>query len=448
MNGASPAAPSDAATLRANVQRLLAARERYLAHRPVRSVVDTLDEVAARWLAPASAWFRRAEEMLAAHFSLPVVRAGLVELFSQLRAEALWDLLTAELGDPLVLDEFRPRPRGGGLARAVGPRLAVHVLAGNIPNIGPWSVAFGLLAKAANLCKTAAEDAGLLPLFVTSLAEVDPELAACVEVAYWPSDHPDAMQAALDKAEAVIAYGSDQAVQGVLKAVAHWAPKARFLGYGHRVSLGLVAREHLTPELGRAAAAGFAEDVALYDQQGCLSPHVIYVEEAGPCSPLAWAAELAEAMAATERRLPRGAAGRRAAAAVVQLRGEWELRELAGEGVTLWASSGDTAWTVLYSPEPSFSLSCLGRTLWVKPVADLTAVPELLARETALAGCWQGAAVAAPPRRLADLAEALAQLGFSRICRPGSLQRPPLSWHHDGRPNVADLVRWTDWEVS
>jgi len=24
------------------------------------------------------------------------------------------------------------------------------------------------------------------------------------------------------------------------------------------------------------------------------------------------------------------------------------------------------------------------------------------------------------------------------------MQRPPLSWHHDGRPTLADLVRWTD----
>jgi len=28
------------------------------------------------------------------------------------------------------------------------------------------------------------------------------------------------------------------------------------------------------------------------------------------------------------------------------------------------------------------------------------------------------------------------------------MQNPPLAWRHDGRPPLADLVSWTDWETG
>jgi hypothetical protein len=46
--------------------------------------------------------------------------------------------------------------------------------------------------------------------------------------------------------------------------------------------------------------------------------------------------------------------------------------------------------------------------------------------------------------RAMALAGELANIGVNRVCRIGQMQRPPLTWQHDGRPNLADLVRWTD----
>ena len=45
------------------------------------------------------------------------------------------------------------------------------------------------------------------------------------------------------------------------------------------------------------------------------------------------------------------------------------------------------------------------------------------------------------------LALQLAQWGVTRICRIGQMQDPPLTWRHDGRPALGDLVTWTDWET-
>ena len=53
---------------------------------------------------------------------------------------------------------------------------------------------------------------------------------------------------------------------------------------------------------------------------------------------------------------------------------------------------------------------------------------------------------AAPGGRLEHLATELARWGVTRICPIGQMQNPPLTWRHDGRPSLADLVSWTDWE--
>ncbi len=49
---------------------------------------------------------------------------------------------------------------------------------------------------------------------------------------------------------------------------------------------------------------------------------------------------------------------------------------------------------------------------------------------------------ASEPER--ELERRLLGLGASRICRPGSMQAPPLDWHHDGQPVLLPLARFGD----
>jgi len=57
-------------------------------------------------------------------------------------------------------------------------------------------------------------------------------------------------------------------------------------------------------------------------------------------------------------------------------------------------------------------------------------------------------ALAAAPDRLKDVAGQLARWGVARLCAPGQMQNPPLTWRHDGRPALGDLVTWTDYELN
>ena len=134
----------------------------------------------------------------------------------------------------------------------------------------------------------------LIPwLFVESLRAVDPELADCARTLWWPKNDTEATQQALQPANAVIAYGDDNTVKAIRDLT---PPQARFLGYGHKVSCAVVGREALTMDTLPAVAENAAFDVSIYDQQGCLSPHMLFVEEGGEVSPRKFAAALAQAM--------------------------------------------------------------------------------------------------------------------------------------------------------
>jgi hypothetical protein len=112
--------------------------------------------------------------------------------------------------------------------------------------------------------------------------------------------------------------------------------------------------------------------------------------------------------------------------------------------VKIWHSGDSTAWTVVFEHEARFHFSPLNRFVFVKPVADLAAV---FTGVDELKGKVSTVGVAAPPERLRRLARELARWGVTRICPPGRMQDPPLTWRHDGRPALGDLVTWTDLEL-
>jgi hypothetical protein len=430
------------AELKRQVLAVAEARDRHLATRPVAEIVEVVDAVAARLLDRGDPLRRAAERALPAvtSYSPPMIRRVLDRMAADWRAPRLRELLRREFGDPRVLDGFRPAGRGSGMRAAFGPRLAVHVFSGNVPGVAVTSLVRSLLVKAGTVGKAALGEPLLAALFARGVAEADPDLGACLAVTYWPGGDEAMERAALDLADAVVVYGGAEAVASIRS---RSPGTARFLGYGPRVSFGVVAREALdaagAPDVARAAAV----DVSTFDQQGCVSPHVVYVERGGAVSPEAWAVLLAEAMAAVEAELPRGTLSPGESSAVRQLRAEAEFLEAGSSGVRLLASSEGTAWTVVLDPRPGFAASCLNRVVRVRPVDSLD---EIVAEVHPYRALLQTVGVAGPPERVREVASCLGPAGASRFAPLGAMAWPPPWWHHDGRAPLGELVRWAEIE--
>ena len=110
----------------------------------------------------------------------------------------------------------------------------------------------------------------------------------------------------------------------------------------------------------------------------------------------------------------------------------------------MWQSENSTAWTVVYEADSKFQASCLNRFIYVKGVPDLA---EALHGADNVRGKVSTVGLAAPEDKAEEVAAQLAHWGATRVCPLGQMQNPPLLWRHDGRPALADLVTWTDFEL-
>lgn len=421
-------------------------RETYLRHRSTDQIIHVLAGVAAEWLRPENEF----RQLALAHgpaqlgFSRPTLSQGLDSFFRQLMPENFRALLMQEFGDVRRLDDLIATEAERGNERAAmvtGPELVVHIAAGNIPNPTLLSMVFGVLTRSAQFVKCATGTSLLPRLFAHSIYEADAKLAACLEVAEWRGGHAALEEVLFAEADCVTATGSDATLASIRKQL---PPRVRFLGYGHRVSFGYIAGEVLTLLHANKIVARAAEDVVAWDQLGCLSPHVFYVQTGGAISPVQFAERLAGELARGEALLPRGPLAPELAARIASLRGIYQMRAAQASDTHLWQSENSTAWTVVCEAEARFAVSCLHRFIYVKPVRDLE---EVLREADAVRGHVSTVGLAVPEHRTGELTVQLARWGVTRVCQLGRMQQPPLTWRHDGRPALGDLVSWTDFEL-
>jgi hypothetical protein len=317
----------------------------------------------------------------------------------------------------------------------------VQIVAGSVPGVGATALLRSLLVKGPTLVKPGRGDVVLPVLLAEALRSVEPTVGDAAAVIYWPGGSEALEEAALAEADVVTAYGGDDAVRRLR---ARTPVTTRFVAYHHRVSLGVVGREALEDARRHRTASEVAGAVAFFDQRGCVSPQVVFVEEGGDASPLDFARELSVAMEAVERHLPGGTLDPGEASLRHQVRGTAELQAAAGMGVEVH-DGGAAGWAVIYDPGPDLGPACVGRLVRVKPVADVLEVPGLV---SPLGSHLQTVAVAGCGARLERLAGALTEAGVSRVAGFDATAFPAPWWHHDGQGPLRALVRWADLEVG
>jgi len=440
-----PEATLSAPMLSEACQTLKRNRQHYLANRSTESLVHLLTTVATRWLEPDYSFRELALEGSAeTGFSRPSLARGLDGFFKQLTSENFQLLLEQDLGHSQRLDEMissAPEQKTNRASVATAPEFLVHITAGNLPIPALQSIVFGVLLRSAQFVKCSRRTSLLPRLFAHSLYDADPKLGACLEIADWRSGNAELEKCLFAEANCVTATGTDESLAAIRRLV---PAETRFVGYGHRLSFayitaGLLTRLHVSRVATRAAS-----DVTAWNQLGCLSPHVVYLESGGQLSAEQFAYMLAEELRLREESEPRGELPVEAAAAISSRRSFYEVRAAHSPDTRLWSSKDSTAWTVVFEADPKFQISCLNRFIYVKGVANLT---EALQNADAVRGQISTVGLAAPEDRAQTLATELARWGVTRVCPLGQMQDPPLPWRHDGRTALADLIMWTDWEM-
>ncbi|MBC8104782.1 MAG: hypothetical protein H7Z41_19580 [Cytophagales bacterium] len=317
-----------------------------------------------------------------------------------------------------------PLPPGPGRGIAL-------VLAGNTPLLAWAPLAAALLAGHAVFVKQSRDETLWTRLFVESLAEGDAELAALIHLDLWPGDDPRTI-ALVQSADAVIAYGGDTAIAALRSAVPETVP---FFGFGHALSIGLLFDGDTGHE---QAGQGFAADVLMYGQGGCLSPHVIFTGGGRPSLARGRFGNeyLPESLAAACRLLDVTPVRDPAVATAVR-----QARDLAAFDGYRLEGDPDLRWTVACTGTPRILPPPIGHGfVFVIPIPERSWDPERITdRFGAARGRISSVGIAGESTR--ELRAALQADGVSRVCKPGEMQTPPLDWPNGNIDLLTELLK-------
>lgn len=403
-----------------------------LAAVPVRRIIAAVSDAAARW---ADADFPprvRLLDPIAARtgYSIPVIEYALDQLFQSLGARDLEATIANELGSLDILDRFTERQsRSKALARPLG---SVCVISSRTTiGVAILPAVFALCAKCDVLVKD--REDGLVRAFFSTLCDELDEFGAAARAQTWSGDD-DAVD--LAHFDAVVAFGNDS----TLARIAQAASPSTFIGYGSKATIGYASRDALADEAQvKAIAEGAARDLVLYESEGCLSLHALFVEDGGAIAPQRFCALLAEAVERAAVEFPPGKRDARASARIASARNLAAFRSATGRGAVF--SDERASYLAVLDPPQNEPPAFLPRALAVHTISspdDAVAYVrrhELPLEAIAVAGVRD------------DIIDAALALGVNRITAFGELQRPPACGNHGGRSRIADFIRWVSLET-
>jgi hypothetical protein len=401
---------------------------------PIRKIIRAIADAAERWSDADFPPRVRVTERIAERtgYSIPVVEYALDRIFFSIAQRELEATIAGELGSIQALDGFvarSERPEAwampAGNACIISSRTTIGVAI--VPAV------FALCAKCDVLVKDR-EDT-LVQGFFHTLAEEQERFAEAARAGVWSSGSHDAPD--LARFDVVAAFGDDATLAAIR---ANLSPGARFIGYGGRSSAGYVTRESLVSE--RAAtdvARGAARDIVLYETEGCLSLHTLFVERGGAISVAQFGSLLASAIEEANVEFPIARRTASDAAAIAQHRNLAAFRAAAGQGSVYAGEAAEYAVIVEHPPAepPQFLPRTIGIVSVQNPQDALAYLREhRLPLEGFALSCGR-----------TDAVRAAIDAGAVRLTRFGELQHPPLGSDHGGRPRIAEFIRWINKEL-
>ena len=251
---------------------------------------------------------------------------------------------------------------------------------GNIPGAALLIALLGqvLEPRPAIVVRNSRREPFFTPLLLGALEEIDPALVANVAVLLWDYEDAALQAGVLREADLLMIVAGDATIASIEEDVRRAEVSPRIHRHGHKVSFIAASRDALTAERLRMVAPLAALDTAIWDQNGCLSPRLHFVEEGGALSPEDYAAAVTEALRALSPRLPGGLVDLR------RLHSRFDgYQALAAGGRATVHSAYDDPFLVVVDRRAYGPLTLAeaindaqGRTVIVRPVSTLAAIPR------------------------------------------------------------------------
>lgn len=324
-----------------------------------------------------------------------------------------------------MLALVRDATTGTGQAAEPIAMLSV-VLAGNVFTASARGIVVPLLFGIPVLVKASSRETMFPSMLRDALRSADSGLGGAMSVVAFPGGDIECEAALVESSEAISVYGSDETVG----ALSSRAPDTRLIAHGHGVSVAYCGAGALDDANIGHTIDGLSLDICAYDQRGCLSPQLVYIQETPHCCAADFAARLAgEGLGPLSLTLPRGPLPVEVGAAQAQWRGIAEV-----EGALI---RGDTYAVAIREAQP-IRWSPAYRNVTVAAVSDLDEALRAMRRVGANLKC-----IGVDSASISEIETKLAASNAlpAYACTIGSMQTPPLDAPADGHPIWHGLFR-------
>lgn len=397
--------------------------------RPLRELsIDDLtiffDRVREQWTAPGNRWRELAIELGSATtgYSPLMTKSDVDYLGHTLHRSKQYDFIETDLGDPHLLDEWRPVKAVYGRCQPKG--VVAHVMVGNVPLASLFTIYRSLITKNITVAKLPRRDVASALCFANCIYDTDPEhpVTRALSVLYWEPES-QVEEVVLGGADVVTAWGRGETIDSLRRRLPQGTD---FVEFGPKRSLAIVLD---TDDLDTLAVK-LAFDVVTYDQEACFSTQEIFVREDAPAVGRA----IADALARFEQLVPRRTLTADGDAHIQRAR-----LEAVAEGWEVVSSTG-TDWTVVVTDGPTaIPEHPLARFVYVHPIRSVEEAVATLDRNVQTVSF-------APWSQLWEHADALTAAGADRIVQVGRMTRFRPGFTHDGVHPLRQMVRWVTVE--
>jgi hypothetical protein len=348
--------------------------------------------------------------------------------------------------------QWAPRPAG----------LILGFAAGNVPGTGLLLILLGLAAAAGEgqgppviVVKNSTREPLFTPLVLSTLEMIDPGLLETTLVSLWDYQDAALQEMLVGQADLVVAAAGDETIEAigrVVDGVSTQQHPIRYHRHGHKVSFTTIGwacleRGRTEPESGEplleVVALLAAVDVALWNQQGCLSSRVHFVEQStgqGDFSPQEYGRAVTRSLRALERVMPKGVARQR------QIHNLFDkYQAMAAVGAVEVLSEYEDRFLVVLHRRPltaeQFRVvvnDCQERTVAIVPVEDVLEVPGRYLEQVGRQSLQSMSVAMGDPDEVGldaatlRYAEALGAAGVTGIRTVGRGAFPQLAYSWDG----------------
>ena len=331
-------------------------------------------------------------------------------------------------GSHQILDNFVTLENGGNKLYHVQPRgLAVHWIAGNVDELGIFSIIQALITKNVSLIKAPSNYKNLLKI-INLLKNTKTEklsghdIVETLSIIYLEKDDEKNQTLISQEADVRIIWGGLDAVSSIIS-----LPKQSFcedIVFGPKYSYAILDEDALSDS---NLPIKLAFDISIFDQNACSSPHTIFIETDNKKILHSFAKKLSLAMDKVNKIIPKKPISESKAMEIHTIRSENEF-----SGTVF--SSNDTIWTIIVSDDESLAKPCFSRVVFIKSISDAMTLTDSNTKKIQTVG------ITMKKEKRLELIDKLTFQGGDRSPSLGDMSTYENPW--DGMFVLDRLVRW------